>query len=191
MSPHRRRVVPGLLLVPAVVALVGCGISAESSARAVGEDEAPFALLSPEPVVPQPPGARSEQLVFVRDAALVPVSRPALQSSPQSALSDLLAGPTPVERDDGLTTALPTTVEPGYSWWATVAEVDIGGELLDSGRSDQVLALAQVVLTLDALEEVTAVRFLQQGEPLRVPRADGVITAGLVTAADYADLVSR
>ncbi len=51
------------------------------------------------------------------------------------------------------------------------------------------LALAQVVTTLAGLPEVTAVRFVRDGQDLPVPRGDGAIVPGPLTAADYRDLL--
>jgi hypothetical protein len=191
VSALRRHTARSVLTVGLVLAVAGCGVPPEGSARALTGSQAPFAVLSPAPEGPQPPGARSQQLVFVEDAGLVVVTRPAQQQSPQSALSDLLAGPTPEEQAVGVTTALPAGTATQVRLEGSVAAVDVDGGLLESGRSDQVLALAQVVLTLDALPEVTGVRFLQQGQSLGVPRADGAITDAALTSADYQELVRR
>lgn len=177
--------------VAAVVLASGCGVRPEATARPLTDAEAPFGVLTRPTALPQPPGQGSQVLLFVRDAALVPVTRPALRVSAESALSDLLAGPTPQERADGLTTALPAGSAVGSAQVAVeggVASVDVDGELLDSGRTDQLLALAQVVVTLDALEEVTAVRFVQDGEALAVPTGDGAVVEGALTADDYREL---
>ncbi len=172
-------------------ALAGCGVPAEHDARPLQAGEAPFGLLAPATQAAQPPGARSESLLFVRDSQLVPVTRQAVQVTPRSVLSDLFAGPSAQERMVGLTTALPSGVQVGEVVVTDgLASVAVDGELLDSGRSDQVLALAQVVLTLTGLDEVDAVQFLRAGQTLPVPRADGALSAGPVTAADYASLLA-
>lgn len=183
-----RGLVTGLALA---VLAAGCGVGPERQARPLTSEEAPFALLSRPTGAAQPPGERSEQLLFIEDALLVPVSRRTVLVTPQSALSDLLTGPSVEERARGLTTALPAGAGPGQVRVEDgLASVSLGGELLDSGRSDQLLAFAQVVLTLAALPEVTAVRFLRDGQPLPVPRADGAIVEAPLTAADYRSLVA-
>jgi len=175
-------------LLPAAL-LCGCGIAPEPAARAVAQD-------APGPQVPPPSsgggtiGQGRERLFLVRGDALVAVSRTtARRKDPSAALADLLTGPSTEERARGLTSALPADagavllrLEQG------TALVSLGDQLSDSGRSDQVLALAQVVSTLDALPEVMAVRFLKDGEPLDVPRGDGSLSTGPLTAADYAAL---
>lgn len=116
------------------------------------------------------------------------MSRAAGEVTPATVLRDLLGGPLPAEQEQGLTTALPTGSKALTRLAGGVASVSLSGALLDNGRSDQVLALAQLVVTLDALPEVRGVRFLQDGEPLPVPRADGAIVSEPLTAADYRDL---
>lgn len=173
------------------VLLGGCGVGPEQDARPLDSADAPAGVLAPPTGTAQPPGGRAELLVFVREQQLERVSRQAVEVTAQTALSDLLAGPLPQERERGLTSALPTTdvgsleveVRDG------LALVNIDPELLDSGRSDQVLALAQVVVTLDALPEVQGVQFLSRGEVLPVPRADGAVVRGPLTDLDYADLL--
>ena len=182
------------VLVAVLLATAGCGLRGEADARVLSVEEAPPALLSPSPVVlplPAPAGASAQELVFVRESRLVPVTRPVLDVTPQRALQDLLGGPTPAERAVGLSTALPAEAGPvSVDVVGSTASVDIGGGVLESGRSDQVLALAQVVVTLDALPQVDAVRFLSEGQVLPVPRADGAISEDPLTADDYRPLLA-
>ena len=182
----------GAALALAVTLLTaGCGLRGEEAARPLTPEDAPVGLLSPSPPAAQPPGTSAQQLVFVRESRLVPVTRPAVDVTPQTALDDLLAGPTPQERAAGLSTALPAAA--GSVPLRVVdgtASVDVGGAVLESGRSDQVLALAQVVVTLDALPDVTGVLFLQDEAPLPVPRADGAISSGPLTTQDYLPLLT-
>jgi hypothetical protein len=72
---------------------------------------------------------------------------------------------------------------------AGLASVAVGGEVLESGRSDLVLALAQVVVTLDALPEVVGVQFLSEDQVLAAPRADGAISRVPLTTDDYRSLL--
>ncbi len=180
-----------LLLVAALVlGLTGCGVRPERQARALGAQDAPAGVLvTPSGSAPAT-GTSNEQLAFVRDAHLAMVTRAAAEVTPAAVLRDLLGGPLPAERDQGLTTVLPAGAGSLVAVAGGVASVSLSGALLDSGRSDQVLALAQVVVTLDALPEVTGVRFLRDGHPLPVPRADGAIVGTPLTAADYGDLLA-
>lgn len=182
----------GLAALLAGVLLAGCGVGAEDEARPLEGNDAPMGVLAPPVGSAQPAGGRVEQLLFVRDQRLERVDRPAVEVTPQSALADLLAGPLSQERERGLTSALPSggggllQVEVRDS----LALVSVDPDLLDSGRSDQVLALAQVVATLDALPEVRGVQFLSQGEVLPVPRADGAVVQRPLTVEDYRDLLA-
>lgn len=193
MSSPRRRTGPRLVGIVVLVALLGtaCGVRPESEARPLRPEDIPAGVLGVPTASPQPAGTRAQRLLFIRDGRLVPVRRPAVQVTPQTALADLLSGPLPAERQRGLTTALPVGAGPGQvSVEAGIATVSLTGELLASGRSDQVLALAQVVATLDGLRGVSGVRFLADGEPLPVPRGDGALVETPLTAADYPELLA-
>jgi hypothetical protein len=57
-------------------------------------------------------------------------------------------------------------------------------------RSDDVLANGQIVyMPTGRGAEVGTVLFVSHGEPLAVPRADGSLTGGELTLADYASLL--
>lgn len=190
MTARRRCSLATVLLAVGLVAgTSGCGVGPERQARALGPQDAPAGVLVTPSGSAQTPGASAEQLTFVRDARLATVSRAAVEVTPGAALRDLLGGPLPAEREQGLTTALPTGSGALTRLAGGVASVSLDGALLDNGRSDQVLALAQLVVTLDALPEVQGVRFLRDGVPLPVPRADGAIVDRPLTTADYQDLL--
>lgn len=185
-----RRRVPAVLLAAALLAGgTACGVRPERTARALASGDAPAGVLATPSGSPRPSGASDEQLTFVQGVGLTTATRATTDIGPAAVLRDLLGGPLPAERERGLTTALPAGSGSLGGVRDGVAAVSLSGALLDAGRSDQVLALAQVVLTLDALPEVTGVRFLRDGAPLPVPRADGAIVAGPLTAADYQDLL--
>lgn len=187
----RTRALPSALALVAVLA-TGCGVDPESAARPLSPQEVPAGILTDRTGRPQPPGEREQQLYFLRDARLVPVSRPAVEVTVQTVLADLLSGPLPAEQDRGLTTALPTGGAPGrVTLRGTLAEVDLGGRLSDTGRDDPVSALGQVVLSLTALPEVEAVRFLQGDQLVAVPRGDGQVVGVPLRAEDYRVLLEQ
>jgi len=191
MRPPTTRAVTAAVLLGVTLAS-GCGVRSEPTARTVSDQDAPERLTPPPPSGGDDSGLSRERLFLVRDGVLVGVNRTTAQRKDATAtLADLLAGPTTDERMKGLTTALPAEAGVlGVRLERDLALVTLSDQLSDSGRSDQVLALAQVVSTLDALPEVTAVRFLQGGLPLNVPRGDGVLATYPLTAADYAALRS-
>jgi spore germination protein GerM len=129
---------------------------------------------------------------MVRDGELVAVTRHVdAQPSVDDLVDALLAGPTDAEQRDGLTSALlGNDIVVGVQFSGGRATVELTDTLDETGRSDQILAFAQIVCTLAAKPGVTAVSFTRAGQPVGVPRADGSLSESPVTAADYASLVS-
>ncbi|WP_117669157.1 GerMN domain-containing protein [Micromonospora sp. MW-13] len=186
----RRGVVPALLAGLLVLASA-CGVPAEDRPRAVEVPPGPF----PSPATAgstAPTGRVTQTLCFVRDDRLVPVLRRVDRAPGADAqLRDLLAGPTAVERDVGLTSALPGAMSAAVAdVVGGLARVTVGQTGDDTGRSDEVLAFGQIVCTLAARDDVTTVSFLRGGRPLGVPRADGSLSAQPLTAADYLSLTA-
>ncbi|WP_320068518.1 GerMN domain-containing protein [Micromonospora sp. RTGN7] len=186
-----RRVVAPAVLAGLLVLASGCGVPAEDRPRVVEVPPGPF----PSPATAgstAPNGRVTETLCFVRDDRLVPVPRRVNHAPDVDAqLRDLLAGPTAVERDAGLSSALPGAMSAVVADVAGgQARVTVGQTGDETGRSDEVLAFGQIVCTLDARDDVTTVSFLRDGRPLGVPRADGSLSAAPLTAADYTALTA-
>lgn len=176
-----------LLLVAA--AATGCGISAEPAPRPLSSSSGAFRSLRASPT-PAPTGVGHVRVYLVQDGSLVAVTRRVpLATEPRDVLQALLSGPSTRESDAGLTTAVP----------AGVAVVDRAGALLrlslpdstasDAQRSDEVLGLAQLVVSLTGLREVTAVEFVRDGHVLAVPRGDGKLSRSPLTRKDYLELL--
>ncbi|MDW5329690.1 GerMN domain-containing protein [Plantactinospora sp. KLBMP9567] len=180
------------LLLAAVVA--GCGVPAEDTAREVDPpDGVSHAWATQTPLDPAPGvGAIPARLYLVRDGELVAVTRHVdTQPSVDELVDALLAGPTDAEQRDGLTSALlGNDIVVGVQFSGGRATVELTDTLDETGRSDQILAFAQIVCTLAARPGVTAVSFTRAGQPVGVPRADGSLSESPATAADYASLVS-
>lgn len=183
----------GAALVPvlAFCILAGCGVPAESEPRIIPSIAIARSTSAP-PTVGSSPGASTELLYFVREGRLVRVARTTLSVLPVDVqLEHLLAGPTEAERDTELTSVLTgTQITERVQLQAGEATVDIGNRSDGNGRSDEVLAYGQIVCTLSARPDVDTVSFRYDGHGLRVPRADGSLSAGALTCADYADLVA-
>ena len=62
-------------------------------------------------------------------------------------------------------------------------------ELAEVTGPDQVLAIAQVVMTLTSLPGVDSVRFVRDDETVEVPLPDGQLVRRPLTAADYSSLL--
>ncbi|AVT33676.1 hypothetical protein C6361_34290 [Plantactinospora sp. BC1] len=180
------------LLLAAVVA--GCGVPAEETAREVEPpDGVTHAWATPTPPDPTPSiGAVPARLYLLRDGELVAVTRHVdAAPSVDELVDNLLAGPTDAEQRDGLTSALlGNDIVVGVQVSDGRATVELTDTLDETGRSDQILAFAQIVCTLAAKPGVTAVSFTRAGQPVGVPRADGSLSEAPATAADYTSLVS-
>jgi hypothetical protein len=190
----RKRWALGALVI-AVLALLGaCGVPAEEDPHAVvlpppyGET-----ATSPAPAPTTDDGPLTKVLYLIRDGRLVPVVRPVETMPPlMDLLEDLAAGPVDAERQQGFTSALAagTPIVDDVELvggLATVALTETGLEGL-TGPTQQ-LAIAQIVCTLDAREDVTGVVFARAGQQFPVPRGDGAQTDAQLTIADYESLL--
>lgn len=188
-------------VVAAVAAVLlwatACGIPAEDSAREITRTLPPTAASSPGPTpVPQgtvSPAVVSVKFYFIKADKLVPAERrlPAFPTV-KDLLRDLVSGPTQAEFDGGLRSALlgsevivDVTVDS-----AGVAVVQLAPETV-LGTSEQSYAWGQVVCTLVSHPFVTAVSFIQNGEPTAVLDGSGQLAQGPLTASSYALLVGE
>ncbi|BCJ62806.1 GerMN domain-containing protein [Micromonospora endophytica] len=191
----RARLVLGLraTLVAGLAGLIAaCGVPAEDLPRAVTPPPGPFPQQATATPTTAETGSATEVLYFSRDDRLVPVIRRVDQAPAVDAqLRGLLAGPTPAERDDGLTSALPGALSNAVVQLVDdQARVTVAPAEPESGRLDEPLAYGQIVCTLTARPDVSTVVFLRDGAALSVPRADLSLSTEPLTAADYAVLIS-
>ncbi len=180
----KRVLVVGLALV-----LTACG--RPSGPVEVDADLVPFEVgRSPSPS----PGAevRTITVYLVRAGHLEPVGREIASAAPdaEAAIGALLQGPTPQEREAGLGSAIPPVTRLlSVTVLRGVAEVDLAEEFQGPATPGHVLLrVAQVVWTLVALPDVSAVRFSIDGVTISVPTEAEQATDRPVTAADYAGL---
>ena len=190
MTPARTA--RALLAAVLLTVVAACGVPAEDRPRAVTPPPGPFPYTATAAPSAAETGAVTEVLYFTRDDRLIPAIRRIDQVPPVDVqLRDLLAGPTPSERDDGLTSALPGALSNAVVELVDgQARVTVAETGADTGRSDELLAYGQIVCTLGARPDVEAVIFLRDRVPLRVPRADLSLSSDPLTAADYAALIS-
>ena len=177
-----------ILAILSLVVPASCGIPAQDEPHEV---DLPHGGQNTATAGPAPGGEVAEVLCLVRDGRLVQtVRRVSSVPTPQKQLDDLAAGPTTAERNLGLTTALAgmtlSARDSGDGVTVEVTEEEDDG----SARSDEVLAYAQVVCTLTARADVASVSFTQEGDPLRVPRADGSLTDRPLRGWDYSSLIA-
>ena len=136
-------------------------------------------------------GEVAEVLCLVRDGRLVQVVRRLDTSpSPQLQVEHLLTGPSQLERNIGLTTALVGMSVTVQLSGGGQADVEIADAAEDTARSDEIIAYGQIVCTLTSRAEVNSVIFLRDKERLEVPRADGSLSSGPLRGSDYASLIA-
>jgi len=180
-----KRALVGLL----ALALTGC--EAPSGPVEVDPALVPFDVgRSPSPS----PGAQIRTIIvyLVRGGRLEPVGRTVASSASdtQVAMGALLRGPTTEERDAGFASAIPTVVRLlSVTLSGSIAQVDLAEEFQGpAAPGDVVLRVAQVVWSLVALPDVTAVRFSIEGTPISVPTEAEPAVDRPVTTSDYAGL---
>ena len=173
-----------------VLALAACGISSESTAHRVDPEEVPFDLLDPAPTTSEPAGGRDVTIYLVRDDRLVERERTAPRGIEQfDAVLLLEAGPTEEEADESLSSSLPEGQIAGLAVGNGRADVDLRSSFADLRARDQALAIAQMVFTLTADPDVDRVGFTLDGEPIEVPRGDGVLTTDPLSRDDFPGLL--
>lgn len=176
----------------AVTLTVGaaCGIPSDESPTVL-----PGGVITPAVAPSEPagqPAAEVEASVFLVQAEqLVKVVRDAQSGSLWNALDLLLAGPREAELAAGLRTAIsPQTALRSARLDRDTAVVDLNAALVEIGGQEQILAVAQIVLTATAVPGVRQVRFLLEGQAVEIPRADGTLTSEALRPEDYRGLVT-
>jgi hypothetical protein len=173
-----------LLLVLAALVVSGCGLPAEPTARAVANEGSVAAAVPAEPT-----STGVVQIYLLRDDRLVPVDR--VGRSAAEALASLTAGPTALDGEAGLTTALPPRGVNGVSRPTPgVVTVDVAPAFATLSARDQLLAAAQVVWTATGGCCGTRVRVRAAGVPVPVP-TDGGLADRPVGRDDYRSVAPR
>ncbi len=175
-----------------VLGAVACGASGDGQVedagpvptrpRAGGVEARPRASTAHE-------ATREVSLWLLRGEALDVVRRavPKVPGIGAEAVKALLAGPTPEEAGNGLSTAIPRgTRFLGLHIATGVARVDLSRQFeAGGGGLGLMLRLAQVTCTLDQFESVRGVRFAIDGTLISVLSGDGVVLDEPVTCDGY------
>lgn len=189
----------GLATLPAIALLLaGCATATQDRAVLVRDDDVPFGLLDELDPVPRAAvdvtGERRTVYLVNDEDLLVALERPVLRTDPDSIVAELAGDLTDEEVGLGLRTLLDSEEQLPFVLDAEidrgVATIDLAPSFLDLQGEAQVLALAQLVLTLTSLPGVGQVAINVAGVPAEVPRADGTTTSEPVAAIDYAELVA-
>lgn len=177
------------VLTLAVLALAACGIPVEAEPEVVDVVIAP----SPETESPAPGDLAAVPMYLVSNDSLVRVTRD-LPSPPSltSIFDSLLGGVTEPERSENLRTAIPPGTETiAVAEDGSVIQIDLSSEFAAVGGEEEILAVAQIVLTATSIEGVDLVAFRLEGVPTDVPVASGALSVDPVSAADYESLLEE
>jgi spore germination protein GerM len=185
-------------LLAAGLVLASCGIPTSQQADVVPARDVPFHLLSP--VVPSTTTTTSpesttvpEPIYLVKGAdSLTGVVRQVVTPDTLGAVLDaLLVGPTPAETAAGLSSSLPASLRViSTSLEGGTETILLNRAFIAISGPDQVLAVAQLVLTATRQPGVDSILFAVAGSIVPVPTASGASTTAPVTASDYASLLS-
>lgn len=190
------------LIALASLGATACGVPGTSGAQRIDARDLPDGLRQPVTTTTTPPTtAPTPQLpvivYFITNTTLQPWPDTVPSTDLDVVLSRLERGPTPAQARDGARSALTVT--------APLLRSSVDGSTasieLDSAAfaripaADQILALGQIVLTATAPRlaggnKIRRVRLTVRGQPITVPRADGTLTKGPLTAKDYEPLLS-
>lgn len=184
-------------LALAVLATVGagCGIPEDRAPTLMpgGVVTPPLAPSEPDPPgtsgAPPAPDTRAS-VYLVQGQQLVKVERSTGRDDLPGVLGRLLAGPKEAEFAAGIRTAIsPQALLRSVRLDGDTAIVDLSAAFVEVGGEEQILAVAQIVLTATAVAGVGRVRFLLEGQAVEIPRADGTLTSEALRAEDYEGLL--
>lgn len=182
----------GTVVAASVLLFGACGVGPQQTPDLLGADELPAGLRPDEQAtltsVVQTADVdvwlvRDERLVRARHEVDPPVTA-------EVALAELLLGPDDDEQADQLRSAIPDPeVVEGVAVSRGIATVAISPGFTDIPAGDQVLAVAQLVLTLTDLRGIGRVTFTVAETAIAVPLPNGESTDQAVSRDDYLELV--
>jgi hypothetical protein len=182
-----------MVITAAVIIMGGCGVRPQAEPEPL-----PTRLMrgisGPTPAA-SPNGTGSATVTeevdvfLLRGGRLVAVRRTVpLGGGVGPRLDALVAGPTPAESSDGITSAIPSTAHFAVRIIADVAVVRAPPELTELTGAQQVLALAQLVYTATAATGVTGWQLTDGAKSLDLPTDSGRLVSRPVMRADYTAL---
>jgi hypothetical protein len=183
-----------LILTFVVVAGASCGIPHDAEPRLFpgGVVNPAVASGDTDPQAGKGPSVPNvaASVFLVQGERLVKVFRTVPSADLSAVLRLLLDGPKQAEFAAGVrTTISPQTTLRAARHEGGTAVVDLSAAFVEVGGQEQILSVAQIVLTATAVPGVEQVRFLLEGQAVEIPRADGTLTAESLRAADYQGLV--
>ena len=185
---------PPVVVAWVMLALAGCGVTTQTSARTTEPGDVPFGLAeedrqtAPDTVLP-PAGSAAEVYFLDAGGRLVVAAREVGSERPDLVVAALLAGPTSAEADAGVRTALPDQgAVRSVEVTGGVAVVDLAASFVDLDGEAQRSALAQLVYTLTARPGIGRVSFTLEEQPVEILRGDGTLTTGSVSRDSYREM---
>lgn len=174
--------------------LSACGVPTDKSPRAISNDDLPRSLRTDMTATSTIPGdgTHATTVFLIGHGKLIPSLAAVSANDLAAALATLEGGPTEAQRRDGERSALTgLDLIRDARVTGSTAIIDLDPSFADALAADQILALAQLVLTATAQTGVKQARITVKGEPIQVPRGDGSLTSSPLTAADYRSLLTR
>ena len=171
-----------------------CGIGVDRSPRVIDKSQQ-RELSASRPADAAGLSSNGEQrLFFVTDVGktggsrLQQVSRQ-VGNTPEMVLAELFKGPNDQELNAKLRTAIPSGATVHRSTRSgEVVTVDLDGTLAATGGDRQILAIAQIVYSLTAIDGVQRVSILVDGVTREWPTEDGTPRSEPLTRFAYAEL---
>ncbi len=191
LRAHRTRsrsAVVGALAAILVATALGCGVPEEGLVT-IDRSELPASLReeSTTTTTPEGPDVAVAAVHWIRGQELVQESV-LFESGPDVGRLLALLERGPSKDGDGATTR--SAISGSDAIVDAVQRDDtVVVELAEVTGPDQVLAIAQVVMTLTSLPGVDSVRFVRDDETVEVPLPDGTLVRRPLTAADYSSLL--
>jgi hypothetical protein len=172
------------ILVVIAHLVAACGIPLQDAPDTLDSEVRPVTA----PPVAGAIGPSGGTIYLVANGGLAPVVRERTGDA-AALLALLFLGPIPAEEQAGLRSAIPpsamlleVTVE------GRNAVVDVSRPFAGIGGQEEILAVAQIVLTLTA-DVADAVTIELEGTPVAVPLPDGALATAPVGFDDYAELI--
>jgi len=169
------------------VVLIACGVPAEEQAQRLNiELDQP-----PEIEEPPPEDLAAVSVYLIRDAVLVPVTRDLpVPTTLEKTLESLLSRVSQPEERANLRTAIPPgTRLLGVEVQDATDRLNLSSDFASVGGEEELLAVAQIVLTATSTDGVTSVEFELEGVPTDVPVASGALSVEPVSADQYDELI--
>ncbi len=182
-----------VLFILTLVGLAGCGIASEETPHQINlAQDSPLFIEGEQSDDPDGAEKVARSIYLLRDNQLIHMTREFSKDSFDLAeLFDAVAlGPTPAEAASGFWSAIPpSTSVLGIEVESRVVAVDLSTNFASIGGQDEILAIAQIVLTFAEQPGHDAVTFRIDGVETNVPGPDGALISGPVTFEMFASLL--